>query len=77
MMRTDPGLRVDIGRICAHPVIARARAGMEEMLVGARAGGAGVRGAALFGASPLARVPEGFLEGILGRGDEGAMDVSP
>ncbi|THH21360.1 hypothetical protein EW146_g171 [Bondarzewia mesenterica] len=75
MMRTDPALRVEIGTVWAHPVVARTRMAMERMLWQSRRTGEPV-----FAASPLAPVPEGFLEEILGSrapvvwGD--AMDVA-
>ena len=77
MMRTDPALRVDMQTICAHPVICRARSTMERTYAGAKADGSSP-----FAASPLAGVPDTFLETILGRPtvlapDDGAMDLSP
>jgi mitosis inhibitor protein kinase SWE1 len=76
MMRTDPALRVDVRTICSHPVISRARSAMERTFADAKA-----NGSSLFAASPLAGVPDTFLEEILGRPrfmpDEGAMDLSP
>jgi mitosis inhibitor protein kinase SWE1 len=76
-MRTEPALRVDIKTICAHPVISRARSAMERTFAQAKA-----EGSSLFAASPLASVPDTFLEAILGRPtvailDDGAMDLSP
>lgn len=73
MMRTNPGLRVDIYDISTHPIVWRTRVAMERMRAAAKA-----NGSSMFAASPLAGVPEGFLAEILGRAsDEGAMDVSP
>jgi mitosis inhibitor protein kinase SWE1 len=60
MMRRDPTLRIDIHAVYGHPVVARARARMEQMYSAARAAGSSV-----FVASPLASVAEGFLEEIL------------
>jgi mitosis inhibitor protein kinase SWE1 len=77
MMRTDPTLRIDIRTICLHPVISRARSGMEQTLALAKSSGS-----SLFAASPLAGVPETFLEEILGHRtvlvpEDTAMDLSP
>ncbi|KAI0057989.1 hypothetical protein BV25DRAFT_1811559 [Artomyces pyxidatus] len=65
MMRADPALRVDATGVWSHPVVARTRSAMERMLADADA--------SPFAASPLAGVPDGFIEEILGQGD--AMDV--
>ena len=65
MMRSDPALRVEAGLVAAHPVVTRARALMETLRE--------ERGA-VFGASPLASVGEGWLEEILNR-DEDIMDL--
>lgn len=62
MMRTDPGSRISARGIYGHPVVGRARAAMERMMADARRGGRSE-----FAGSPLAGVPEGFLEDILGR----------
>jgi mitosis inhibitor protein kinase SWE1 len=70
MMRTDPTRRVGAHEVYGHPIVVRARAVMERMHEAARASGASV-----FGASPLAGVPGGFLEEILGRGRGNGMDV--
>ncbi|OBZ68042.1 Mitosis inhibitor protein kinase wee1 [Grifola frondosa] len=59
MMRTSPALRIDIALVDTHPVVVRARRGMEQMRA---------RGGAVFGASPLGAVPAGFLDEILGAG---------
>jgi len=71
MMRTNPALRVDICDITAHPIVSRTRVTVERMYAEAKANGSSV-----FVASPLAGVPEGFLEEILGRIPD-AMDISP
>lgn len=71
MMRTEPDMRVSVEEVCAHPVVRRAREAMERMhaeLLGA--------GCSTWGASPLAGVPAHFLEEILDREEEGAMDTS-
>ncbi|KAF8894006.1 hypothetical protein BD779DRAFT_1435579 [Infundibulicybe gibba] len=72
MMRTDPRLRINIDRVWDHPVVSRARAIMERVYLTAQENGTSV-----FAASPLAGVPSGFLEEVLGRRfvDSGAMDV--
>jgi mitosis inhibitor protein kinase SWE1 len=77
MMRTNPAQRVDMRAICAHPVISRARSEMARTFAQAKASGS-----SLFAASPLAGVPDNFLETILGHAmgiipDDGAMDLSP
>lgn len=79
MMRTDPALRVDVGTVWAHPVVARTRAAMDRM----RTRALRAREPA-FAASPLGPVPDGFLEEILGDAArmgmgvlEEAMDISP
>jgi len=60
MMRTEPTLRVDIQDVYEHPVVARARARMQEIYLAAKQSGSSV-----FAASPLASVEEGFLADIL------------
>ncbi|KAF9485940.1 hypothetical protein BDN70DRAFT_889660 [Pholiota conissans] len=70
MMRTEPTARLTIGQVCAHPVVRRAREAMERMRDVLKS-----QGKSMWGASPLASVPHGFLEDILDRG-EGAMDTS-
>ncbi|THV02400.1 hypothetical protein K435DRAFT_775597 [Dendrothele bispora CBS 962.96] len=60
MMRTEPTRRVDIHDVYEHPVVARARARMEQTYLAAKEAGTSV-----FAASPLASVTEGFLEDIL------------
>ncbi|KAK7053428.1 mitosis inhibitor protein kinase swe1 [Paramarasmius palmivorus] len=60
MMRTDPGLRLRIEDVYAHPVVSRARLKMEQMYEIAIKNGSSV-----FAASPLASVSAGFLEEIL------------
>lgn len=85
-MRTDPAMRVDINAVRSHPVVSRTREAMEcireRALAGASSGNVAGPGA-MFCASPLAAVPEGFLEEILGRTVGGvehdetdAMDLS-
>ncbi|KAF9012465.1 hypothetical protein BDQ17DRAFT_1343952 [Cyathus striatus] len=71
MMRTESSCRISIHGVCDHPVVSRARIAMERMFMAAKANGTDV-----FVASPLASVPEGFLEEILNRAeDDGAMDI--
>ncbi|KDQ57786.1 hypothetical protein JAAARDRAFT_47622 [Jaapia argillacea MUCL 33604] len=75
MMRTDPILRVDVHAVWAHPVVSRARTLMDRMFVDAQ-----LTGSPLFTSSPLASVPAGFLEDILGRRgqlDDVEMDLGP
>lgn len=73
MMRADPVSRISARGIYDHPVVARARATMEKMMGDARRDGKSE-----FAGSPLASVPPGFLEEILGRRREGSweMDMS-
>ncbi|KZT19079.1 hypothetical protein NEOLEDRAFT_1183715 [Neolentinus lepideus HHB14362 ss-1] len=78
MMRTDPALRLTIGEVWAYPIVVRARKMMERMEAEARREGRDV-----FCASPLAAVPDRFLEEILERrvligdhDDDVAMDTS-
>lgn len=77
MMRTDPESRISARGIYEHSVVGRARAAMERMIDDARRGGKSE-----FAGSPLAGVPEGFLEEILGqegnwkRGGGWDMDMS-
>ncbi|KAE9387925.1 kinase-like protein, partial [Gymnopus androsaceus JB14] len=60
MMQTNPSLRVGINGVYSHPVVAQARAKMEQ------AHATAVRtGTSLFVASPLASVSEDFLPAIL------------
>ncbi|TBU22720.1 kinase-like domain-containing protein [Dichomitus squalens] len=66
MMRTAPALRIGILLVDAHPVVVRARRAMERIRS---------RYGAVFGASPLGAVPEGFLDEILARGRHGADDA--
>lgn len=66
-MRTDPAMRVDINVVWSHPIVSRTRAAMESIREQALAAGSSVGPGAMFCASPLAAVPEGFLEDILGR----------
>jgi len=68
-MRRDPAERLTIAEVCEHPVVSHARVKMETMRAELSE-----RGMSVWGASPLAGVPEGFLEEILG--EEGAMDTS-
>lgn len=79
MMRADPAARADIERVHSHPVICRARLAMERMHSEAKA-----TGSSLFEASPLASVPDTFLEEIIGCrttvphcDDDVAMDLGP
>ncbi|TFK44853.1 hypothetical protein BDQ12DRAFT_641852 [Crucibulum laeve] len=73
MMRTDPSMRISVDDVCDHPIVSRARIAMERVYETAE-----MEGTDIFAASPLASVPEGFLEEILGRlEDSGAMDISP
>lgn len=69
MMRTDPAKRLTVVEVCAHPVVWRAREEMERMEEELRRAGKST-----WGASPLASVPDGFLERILGREEDG-MDT--
>jgi mitosis inhibitor protein kinase SWE1 len=61
-LRTDPARRASASDVAGHPVVERARRAMEAHERDLRA-----VGAPLFGASALASVAEGFLDGILGR----------
>ncbi|KAJ3566472.1 hypothetical protein NP233_g6981 [Leucocoprinus birnbaumii] len=70
MMRADPATRINARGIYGHPVVARARAVMERMMGDARR-----EGKSEFAGSPLASVPAGFLEEILGRRREGSWDM--
>ena len=72
MMRTEPSRRLTVHQVYAHAVVSRARRNMEEAHRRAKK-----QGQSVFAASPLASVPEGFLEEILGGREEGAMDLSP
>ncbi|KAF8897090.1 hypothetical protein CPB84DRAFT_1710099 [Gymnopilus junonius] len=69
MMRTDPAKRLTVVEICAHQVVRRAREEMTWMEKELRRAGKST-----WGASPLASVPDGFLERILGREEDG-MDT--
>jgi mitosis inhibitor protein kinase SWE1 len=73
MMRADPGSRISAQGIYDHPVVVRARGAMQRMMGDARR-----EGKSEFAGSPLASVPPGFLEEILGRRQEGCweMDMS-
>lgn len=75
MMRTDPATRIDMQAIYAHPVVTRARQKMDMIRLTAKR-----EGTAMYNASPLAGVADGFLEDILGQtrdmSDGGAMDLS-
>ncbi|KAF9451968.1 hypothetical protein P691DRAFT_806069 [Macrolepiota fuliginosa MF-IS2] len=77
MMRTSPASRISAHEIYEHPVVARARAVMDRIASEARRDGKSE-----FAGSPLASVPSGFLEEILGRGRTGTgggeweMDMS-
>lgn len=70
MMRTDPAMRLTIEDVCAHPVVTRARETMDAMRAALSSAGEST-----WLASPLAKVPVGFLEDILDC-EEGAMDTS-
>jgi mitosis inhibitor protein kinase SWE1 len=77
MMRMDPGRRIDVQAVCAHPVVGRARAAMERTYEECKR-----EGMSVFSASPLAGVPSAFLEEILGRSvvlshECDAMDLGP
>lgn len=73
-MRTDPSQRITVHAIYEHPVVSRTRIAMERMFTAATRNGTPV-----FAASPLASVPDGFLDEILARvhPDSAAMDVCP
>ena len=62
MMRTDPGKRLTMAQVCAHPVVRRAREKMEALHEE-------LKGSSTWGASPLASVGSGFLDEILGTMD--------
>lgn len=70
MMATNPEERICARDVYNHPVVAQARRKMEMAYEEAKGNGTNV-----FAASPLARVPRGFLEEILGM-DDREMDVS-
>jgi len=61
MMRTNAWERVSADAVFGHAVVKRTRAAMERMEGEVRA-----NGGMMFSASPLASVPNGFLEEILG-----------
>ncbi|KAI0674950.1 hypothetical protein C8Q78DRAFT_1182958 [Trametes maxima] len=63
MMRAAPALRIGILLVDTNPVVVRARRAMERMRA---------QWGAVFGASPLGAVPDGFLDDILGRGRAGS-----
>lgn len=63
MMRADPRERLTAGAVHAHEVVARVRAATDREARTLR-----LRGESAFGASPLARAPDGFLEEVLGKG---------
>jgi len=69
MMRTDPRLRLTSADVCSYPPVSRARDKMDRMRTELSA-----QGKSLWGASPLASVPEGFLREILE--DSYPMDTS-
>ncbi|KAG5648561.1 hypothetical protein DXG03_003172 [Asterophora parasitica] len=71
MMRTEPSMRMSIHAVCDHPIVSRARTFMERVYLEAKRDGTSV-----FAASPLSSVHPGFLEEILERGENGAMDIS-
>ena len=64
MMRTDPKERMSAEEVCSHRVVAKTREKMEELYESARRSGSSV-----FVASPLASVPVGFLDDVLGKMD--------
>ncbi|KAF9501834.1 hypothetical protein BDN71DRAFT_1438533 [Pleurotus eryngii] len=70
MMRTNPESRVSAQDVFEHPVVARARRMMENMMNDSLRKGLGA-----FRASPLGSVDEGFLADILERRAGDAMDV--
>lgn len=70
MMRTNPESRVSAQDVFDHPVVARARRMMENMMNDSLRKGLGA-----FRASPLGSVDEGFLADILERRASDAMDV--
>lgn len=78
MMRTHPAERVDVQTVHSHPIVCRVRLSMERMYSEAKGTGSSV-----FAASPLASVPDTFLDEILGRRtivpryDDVVMDLSP
>ncbi|TFK23926.1 hypothetical protein FA15DRAFT_670013 [Coprinopsis marcescibilis] len=59
-MRTEPEERMSAREVYEHKIVGRARRKMEEIYEEMRASGESV-----FAASPLARVPRGFLEELL------------
>lgn len=63
-MRTDPGKRLTMRQVCAHPVVRRAREKMEILHDELKR-----EGRSTWGASPLASVGSGFLQEILGTMD--------
>lgn len=70
-------MRVDINAVWAHPIVSRTREAMEcirERALAGAADGSVAGPGAMFCASPLATVPEGFLEEILGRNAGGTDD---
>jgi len=67
MMRSEPSKRIDAVGLYTHAVIVRTRAAMDRAREAAAGG-------AVFVASPLAPVPEGFLDEIL-VGDGGSVGV--
>lgn len=78
MMMTDPAERIDIQTVHSHPTVRRVRLAMERIYSEAKA-----TRSSLFVASPLASVPDTFLDEILGhratvaRYDDAAMDLGP
>ena len=67
MMRTEPRERLKSSEVEWYPAVERARAGMERQRLELRK-----EGKNMWGGSPLASVPAGFLEEILGEN----MDTS-
>jgi len=68
MMRTDPTQRLTSAEVESYPPVGRARAQMEDLRLELSA-----QGKNIWGASPLASVPPGFLEEVLGTD---SMDTS-
>ena len=66
MLQSEPTLRYNASQVAGHSVVRRAREHMDQMRI---------TSGATFAASPLAGVPEGWLEDVLGLGDDD-MDTS-
>lgn len=70
MLRSEPSLRLTASQVADHPVVCLARDHMQQTRVAS---------GATFAASPLASVPEGWLEDVLGLHmgeDDTFMDTS-